>query len=50
MLMELGWNHDRNRPFREMNAVFLFTILYRESNAKDMIRVILLLTESRVVG
>lgn len=28
MLMELGWNHDRNRPFKEMSAVFLFTILY----------------------
>lgn len=22
LLVELGWNHDRNRPFREMTAVF----------------------------
>lgn len=34
MLMELGWNHDRNRPFREMSAVFLFTILYREKQCE----------------
>lgn len=34
MLMELGWNHDRNRPFREMSAVFLFTILYREKRCE----------------
>lgn len=27
LLMELGWNHDRNRPFRGMSAVFLFTNL-----------------------
>ena len=50
MLMKLGWNHDRNRPFREMTAVFLFIILYLKRNAKDMIPIIPLLTESRVTG
>jgi hypothetical protein len=50
MLTKLGWNHDRNRPFRGMSAVFLFTILYLKSDAKDMIHINLFLTESRVTG